>query len=70
MNNLINKQQYSCLHKRSTTTNLTETLNDWMLALNDEHSAVAAYTDYSKVFDTVCHSKLIQKLEAYGIGSN
>ena len=28
------------------------------------------YVDFSKAFDTVCHSKLVRKLSAYGITGN
>jgi len=31
---------------------------------------IAAYIDYSKAFDTVCHSKLLAKLAALGTGGN
>jgi len=52
--------------KRSTVTNLTETLNVWTFALDNKQSITAAYVDFSKAFDTVCHSKLVNKLSAYG----
>jgi len=56
--------------KRSTVTNLTETLNNWTLALDNKQSITAAYVDFSMAFDTVCHSKLVNKLSAYGIYGN
>ena len=31
---------------------------------------MVAYIDYAKAFDVVIHSKLIYKLEAYGIGGD
>ena len=34
---LISKQQHGFLAKRSTDTNLAETLNDWTLAINNRH---------------------------------
>jgi len=43
---------------RRPATNLLETLNDRMLAIQDKHSVVVAYIDFSKAFDTVCHNKL------------
>ena len=67
---LISKQQHGFLSKRSTTTNLLETLNEWTLALNDKASVVTAYIDYSKAFDVVSHNKLLYKLAAYGISGN
>ena len=43
-----------------------------MTGLNDKHGVAIAYRyiDYAKAFDTVCHSKLLYKLEAYGIGGD
>jgi hypothetical protein len=64
---LISKQQHGFLCRKSTTTNLLETLNDWSLAINQKKGVAAAYIDYAKAFDTVCHDKLCHKLAAYGI---
>ena len=67
---VISKQQHGFLARRSTTTNLLETLNDWTIALRDNNKISAVYVDYSKAFDTVTHPKLFQKLIAYGITGN
>ena len=64
---LISRQQHGFLAKRSTTTNLTETLNDWTLAIDNKQSVTVPYIDYQKAFDSVCHNKLFIKLKAYGI---
>ena len=69
-NNIINKSQHGFLSKRSTCTNLLETLNDWTIALNDKNSAAVVYIDFAKAFDSVVHSKLCHKLTAYGIAGN
>jgi hypothetical protein len=66
----ISKQQHGFLSKRSTVTNLVETLNDWTLAVNTRKSVTVAYIDYKKAFDTVCHNKLFVKLSAYGIAGS
>jgi len=64
---LISKQQHGFLSKRSTATNLIESLNDWTINLeNGSHQAVA-YVDFAQAFDSVCHNKLIIKLRRYGI---
>ena len=63
---LINKHQHGFLSRRSTTTNLLETFDDWTLAINNRTSVVTAYIDFSKAFDVVCHNKLLHKLAAYG----
>jgi len=44
---LINKHQHGFLSRRSTTTNLLETFDDWTLAINDKASIVTAYIDFS-----------------------
>jgi ribonuclease P/MRP protein subunit RPP40 len=67
---LITKQQHGFLNKRSKTTNLLESVNDWSLAINNHKNVTVAYIDYAKAFDTVCHSKLICKLSALGISGN
>ena len=69
-NNLITREQHGFLTRRSTTTNLLETLNDWTVAINGRHLVSTVYIDYSKAFDAVCHTKLIHKLRAYGICGN
>jgi len=65
--NIITRQQHGFLARRSTTSNLLDSLNDWTLAINNKQSITVAYVDYSKAFDVVCHSNLIYKLQHYGI---
>jgi ribonuclease P/MRP protein subunit RPP40 len=67
---VISRQQHGFLADRSTTTNLLETLNDWIIALQDRKSVIAAYIDFSKAFNMVSHVKLLSKLKSYGIKSN
>jgi len=57
-------------NERSTATNLTETLNDWTLALDNKQLITAAYIDFNKAFDIVCHSQLANKLREYGVSGN
>lgn len=64
---LITKQQHGFLFRRSTCTQLLECTNDWSLSLNVKKSTDVVYVDFSKAFDSVSHSKLHVKLEAYGI---
>ena len=45
-----------------------ECVDDWTLALNYHNSVDVAYLDFSKAFDSVCHSKLIIKLKSFRIG--
>ena len=66
--NLISKHQHGFLSRHSTCTQLLECVNDWTVAINGLCSVDVAYIDFSKAFDSVCHSKLICKLESFGFG--
>ena len=54
---LISNQQHGFLSKRSTATNLLESLDDWTCAFVNRNSAFIAYIDFKKAFDSVCHKK-------------
>ena len=62
INKLISKQQHGFLSRRSTATNLIESLNDWTLNLENKHGQSIAYSDFAKAFDSVSHPKLLAKL--------
>ena len=64
---VISAQQHGFFSRRSTVTNLLETLNDWTVAIRDNNRISTVYIDYSKAFDSVSHPKLFQKLAAFGI---
>ena len=66
-NNLISKQQHGFISKRFTVTNMLESLNDWSIAVENGKSQMVAYIDFAKAFDSVCHAKLLVKLNDYGI---
>jgi hypothetical protein len=65
--NFITKHQHAFLKSRSTATNLLECTEDWMVALTSHHSVDVIYIDFSRAFDSVVFTKLIAKLEHYGI---
>ena len=67
-NNLLSPSQHGFLPKRSTCTNMLSCLNDWTKFLNDGKCFDVIYIDLAKAFDTVSHSKLLQKLCALGVG--
>jgi len=67
---LISKQQHGFLTRRSTVTDLVETLNDWTLDVNTRQCVTVAYIDYKKAFDSVCHNTLFIKLSTYEIASS
>jgi hypothetical protein len=65
--NLISKQQHAFIIKHSTVTNLLECIHDWSIALNDGNSVDVIYIDFKRAFDSIVHSKLLYKLQCYGI---
>jgi ribonuclease P/MRP protein subunit RPP40 len=70
LHSVIDRRQHGFLSRRSTSTNLLDSLNDWTLAIKNKKSVLVAYIDYAKAFDTVSHAKLFAKLSAYGISGN
>jgi Reverse transcriptase (RNA-dependent DNA polymerase)/Endonuclease-reverse transcriptase len=68
--NLLHAAQHGFIKGRSTCTNLLESLNDWTLSLECKRRVVVAYVDFSKAFDTVCHEKLLYRLQNFGISGN
>ena len=67
LHGLISKFQHGFLHKHSRCTNLLESVYDWSVALNNKLTIDIIYVDFQKAFDSVSHSKLLIKLEGYGI---
>lgn len=67
---LITRHQHGFLARHSTCTQLLECINDWSLALRNRHAVDAVYFDFAKAFDTVSHTKLLQKLSCYGINGS
>lgn len=53
----------------STTTQLTEVIHDLASSLNNCSQTDMVLLDFSKAFDSVCHNKLIAKIEAF-LGSS
>ena len=66
-NGLLSKQQHGFLAKRSTITQLLDCCKDWMQNINRNSQTDIIYLDFAKAFDSVVHSKLLLKLERYGI---
>ena len=52
---------------RSCCTQLLHALNDWALSLDERLSTDVVYFDFSKAFDSIPHTRLLLKLQAYGI---
>ena len=66
-NKLLNSNQHGFLSKRSTLTNLLESISDWTISLENRFANRVTYIDFSRAFDTVSHPKLLHKLKSYGI---
>ena len=54
------------LSKRSTLTNLVESVNYWTVSIENKIHNRVAYIGFSRAFDSVSHAKLLHKLKSYG----
>ena len=66
-NNFLSDFQHGFVSKRSCTTNLLATLDQWTEFLDSGAPVDAIYLDFSKAFDSVPHLRLLEKLTSYGI---
>jgi len=66
-NNLISSEQHGFLSRRSTVTQLLETVFDWYSAINDKKCVDVLMIDFLKAFDSCSHPKFLAKLSKYGI---
>jgi len=64
---LITKEQHGFLSRKSVETQILECLNDWTGWRKDRKCGDVIYLDFRKAFDSVSHSKLMVKLEGYGL---
>jgi len=68
--NIISRQQHGFLAKHSTSTNLLECIQDWVVKLDSKAPVDVVYVDFSRAFDSVVHSKLLSKLHVMGISGS
>jgi hypothetical protein len=64
---LLSKQQHAFIKNHSTASNLLECLQDWSVGLNSHSQTDIVYIDFAKAFDSIVLSKLLYKLEFFGI---
>ena len=69
-NNILSDSQFGFLPGRSTCTQLLEASNKWYNSYDSGINIHNIYTDISKAFDTVPHTKLLSVLKSYGIANN
>ena len=65
----LSNAQHGFMTSKSTTTHLLECCSDWNLALRSRKAVDVIYLDFAKAFDSVVHSKLLAKLNSYGINN-
>ena len=63
----ISQHQHGFLPKRSTVTQLLETLEIWTKELDKGNGMNILYCDFRKAFDSVPHKRLINKIRSFGI---
>jgi hypothetical protein len=64
---LITKQRNGFLARRSTLTNLIESLSDWVLSIENKMASNVICIGFTKAFDLVPHTIPLQELESYGV---
>jgi hypothetical protein len=63
----LDNNQFGALRGRSTSHALVSILNTWCNALDAGQSVRALFVDFSKAFDRVDHTLLLNKLSNYGV---
>ena len=69
-NDLLSPAQFGFTKGKSCQLQLLESLEDWTKSLDHGKDVDVIFYDFKKAFDTLSHSKLILKLESYGIIGN
>ena len=64
---LLSNKQFGFLKGRSCALKLLSTLTHTVESLNKNYSLDIIFLDMRKAFDSVCHNKLLLKLQAYGL---
>ena len=65
--NILSDHQHGFRPKRSCSSQLWRVLNAWTRQLESGSPVDIIYLDFQKVFDSVPHLRLLEKLSSYGI---
>ena len=63
---ILHESQSGFRPRHSTQDALLKTVDDWRLSLDRNEIVGSVFIDLSKVFDSVCHTLLLEKLARYG----
>ena len=66
-NQLLSAHQYGFRSRRSTTSQLLQSLSVWSRMLSEGRPGDTVYLDFARAFDKVPHAKLLAKCASYGI---
>ena len=65
--NVFVNQQHGFTYQKSCFTNLLETFEDWISAIDLGQSIDVVFLHFKKAFNSAPHHRLVMKLEGYGI---
>lgn len=66
-NETIPPHQHGFLPKRSTTSNLLCSINDWTMQIEQHHPIDVIYLDFERAFDKVPFERLLYKLDHFDV---
>ena len=66
-NELLNKKQGGFRKNNSTVNSISEFTHEIFTAINNKYISLATFIDFSKAFDTVNHTILLEKMKIYRI---
>ena len=66
-NNILISTQFGFRHNHSTLYPILDILTDCLDNIQNKNFTTLMFLDIKKAFDSVCHKKLIKKLDFYGI---
>ncbi len=66
-NGFFTSFQHGFLEGRSCVTNLLSSLDYWTRVIDEKGAIDCIYMDFKKAFDSVPHSRLLHKMDSYGV---